>query len=399
MDDAGGPLGRYVVLDLTGLVGQFAGKILADLGLDVIKVEPVSGDEVRRRGPFKAGDPDSEGSLTFAYLNGGKKSISLDIEHPEGRELLARLIRRADVLLESFSPGDAERLGLGEAELRDLNPGLVTVSITGFGKVGLRSSQLAPDIVTLATGGILNMSGDPNLPPCKPPEQQSYYFAGAYAAMAVLACLWGREADGLGDWADVSVQEAVAVQEHLIRAWANDGQNIPRYGSQHRVIAPASIFPTNDGFVSLYVSFEHWPAFLSIWKNHPADLDDAEWRSNLKRRQDADRINALVSAFSSSYSTADFVDMLQGSGIPCLPVNSPRDFLDDPHIKARGVFQPVTHPVLGTYLSMSFPAVHDGTRLPVSPPPRLGEHTDAVLAGMLDLDPLDLELLFARRVI
>jgi formyl-CoA transferase len=117
-----------------------------------------------------------------------------------------------------------------------------------------------------------------------------------------------------------------------------------REGSQHRAIAPASIFPTSDGFVSLYVSWEHWPVFLSAWPDHPADLDEPSWRSNLTRRQHADRINALVTEFSRARTTTELVDTLQGVGIPCLPVNSPRSFMTDPHVEAREAFQPVEHP-------------------------------------------------------
>ena len=151
----------YTALDLTDLRGQFCGKVLRDLGMQVIKVEPPGGDPVRRLGPFAHDGPHLESSLRFAYLNAGKQSLTLDLAHPDGRDLLLRLVEQADVLVESFAPGTLDRLGLGEAALRARNPRLVLTSVTGFGQTGRTATTSAPDLVGLAMGGLMNISGDP----------------------------------------------------------------------------------------------------------------------------------------------------------------------------------------------------------------------------------------------
>src|SRR5579884_2613162 len=155
----------YTALDLTDLRGQFCGKALRDLGMEVIKVEPPGGDPVRRIGPFAHDRPSLESSLRFAYLNGGKKSLTLDLGHAEGRALLLRLVEQADVLVESYAPGELEQLGLGEAALRARNPRLVLTSVTAFGQTGPYRDYLGSDLVGLAMGGLMNISGDPALPP------------------------------------------------------------------------------------------------------------------------------------------------------------------------------------------------------------------------------------------
>ena len=263
--DPGGPQGRLlldglVALDLTDLKGQLCGRLLADLGMQVIKVEPPGGDPVRQLGPF-AGDgsrPHPEASLRFAHLNAGKQSLVLDLQQPAGRDLLLRLAEQADVVLESFAPGELERMGLGPQVLRQRNPRLVVTSVSGFGQSGPHRDYLCPDIVGLAMGGLMYISGDADRPPVKAPETQSYYFACIYAALATLLAVWQRSKDCQPRDVDVSIQEAIASQEHLIRAAGFDHKSIRRHGSQHEYVAPATIFPTQDGYVYLFVSRQHW---------------------------------------------------------------------------------------------------------------------------------------------
>ena len=236
-------------LDLTGLQGQFAGRILADLGMRVVKVEPPGGDPVRAIGPFKDDAAGPETSLRFAFLNGGKESVTLDLETAEGRELLLGLVERADVLLESFEPGYLAGLGLGYETLKERKPGLVMAAITPFGQYGPHADYHATDIVGVAMGGLMFISGAPELPPVRPPETQGYYYASVFAAYGVLLSLWAGE----GRYIDVSMQEAVATQEHMIREAAFDGVAIVRNGSQHKHAAPANIFSCKDGHVFLFV--------------------------------------------------------------------------------------------------------------------------------------------------
>lgn len=388
----------YMALDLSDLRGQFCGKLLRDLGMTVIKVEPPGGDAVRRLGPYAGDEPGLERSLRFAHLNAGKQSLTLDLTRAEGRDLLLRLVEGADVLLESGQPGALDALGLGDAALRARNPHLVITHVSGFGQTGPYRDYLAPDIVSFAMGGLMYISGDAALPPVQAPETQAGYFASVYAALGTLLALWQRGADGPGHSVDVSAQEALSSQEHLIRTAAFDGFSIRRHGSAHEHVAPSNLFPTKDGYVSLFVTRPHWRRLLDLWKDHPAELDDPKWLPNHIRRAAADWIDPLVAEFTTQFTKEECAQLLQDHGIPCLPVNTPRDYAHDVQSQARGVFQPSEHAVLGQYSQVAFPAVVDGTRVPMAPPPLLGQHTHAILTERLGLSDADVALLFEQGV-
>lgn len=388
-----------LVLDLTDLMGQLCGKLLSDLGAEVVKVEPPGGDPVRRLGPFKDDLPQVEGSLRFAYLNAGKRSLTLDLEQARGRDLLLRLVDRADVALVSGQPARLEARGLDPAALRARSPRLVVTAITGFGLEGPYRDYLCPDMVGFAMGGLQYISGDERLPPVKAPETQGYYFACVYAALGTLLALWQRRKDGEGRVVDVSVYETIASQEHLIRAFGFDGYSIQRHGSQHAHVAPASIFPTQDGFVYLFVSRQHWRLLLDLWPDHPPELDEPSLEANHARKAREAFINEHVSAFTRRFTSAELVDLLQRHGVPTLPVNRPTEFMRDPQVVHRQLFRPTRHPWLGDYLQVAFPVLMDGQRQTPQPPPMLGEHTRAILQRHLELESAEVELLFAQGVV
>ena len=355
-------LAGYTALDLTDLKGQLAGKLLADLGMRVIKAEPPGGDPVRYTGPFKDGVPHPEGSLRFAFLNGGKESLVVS-----GEDELARLAARVDVVLESGTPG-----ALGVARLRAASPGLVVVSVTGFGQTGPRADYLAPDIVALAMGGLMFISGEPTAPPVRAPETQAYYYGSVVAALGAVAALRRRELTGRGDHVDVSIQEALASQEHLIREFAFDGITVRREGSQHKHVAPGRIFPCIDGHVFLFVSSIHWQRFLDLWEEHPPELEGEEWLVPAFRRANAALVNEAVERFTGRFAKLELSELLQARGIPCLPIYAPSEFLADPHVRERGFFGRLEHPYLGSYLCPQLPATVNGERPAARPPPLLG---------------------------
>ncbi|HZR98645.1 MAG TPA: CoA transferase [Chloroflexota bacterium] len=410
----------YVALDLTDLRGQLCGKLLRDLGMTVIKIEPPGGDPVRRLGPFAHDRPDPEGSLRFAYLNAGKQSVVLDLREPRGRDALLGLVRQADVLVESFAPGTLDALGLDEARLREHNPHLAITSISGFGQEGPYRDYLCPDLVGLAMGGVLGIAGDPGLPPVQAPETQGAYFASLYATFATVLALWRRAArptppaplpmreggapaqpapappflhreggpGGLGPLhPDIAVQECLSYNESLIRTFAFDGHSVKRAGPQHPQVAPANVFPTRDGYVYMLIAEQHWQRLLDLWPGHDPALDDTALRSNAGRRARAEWITAHVNTFTERFTRHELVTFLQRHGIPALPVNTPADFMRDEQVQYRGLFQPTTHPVLGEYVQVSFPPLLDGARVPAAPPPLLGEHTRAALGGPIAASP------------
>src|SRR5688572_11326912 len=204
MDASGAFLKGYRALDLTGLRGQLCGRVLAGLGMEVIKIEPPGGDPVRELAPFIDSADGPRLSSTFTHLNAGKASKILDLKKKRDRDALLNLVESADVLLESFHPGELEALGLGYEGLIKSNLGIVMASITGFGQTGPKSKLACNDLVAIAESGFLYISGTPELPPCKPPETQAYYFASLYATVGVLAALYRRERTGEGDHLDVS---------------------------------------------------------------------------------------------------------------------------------------------------------------------------------------------------
>jgi crotonobetainyl-CoA:carnitine CoA-transferase CaiB-like acyl-CoA transferase len=361
----------YRALDLTGLSGQSCGRILADLGMEVIKIEPPGGDPVRRLPPFIKSPEGKQLSTTFAHLNAGKASKVLDLANERDRDALRRMVETADVVLESFLPGQMESMGLGYKTLAAINRGVVMASITAFGQTGPKKNLAFNDLVALAQSGFLYISGDPSLPPVRPPETQAYYFASLFAAAGVLAALYQRERTGQGDHVDASMQETLATHEHIIRLYSNDKQIVKRAGSQHGQVAPARIFPCSDGFVYLYVTRQHWKLFLEIWKEHPAEMDAPDWVNNLYRRAHADQINAAVEAFARKYTMEEFTNLLQGKGIPCVPVNTPLGFANDEHVQSRGFMVAVEHAGFGPAKQPAMPFVIDGARIPVGSVPVL----------------------------
>ena len=352
----------YRALDLTDLSGQLCGRVLADLGMEVIKIEPPGGDPVRELPPFVGFSGGKRLSTTFAHLNSGKASKVLDLNSEAGRDTFRRMVEKADVVLESFMPGKMAEIGLSYEKLAAVNPVIVMASITAFGQTGPKRGFVWSDLVALAESGFLYISGDPSLPPCRPPETQAYYFGSVFAAAGVLAALYRRERTGRGDHVDVSMQEALATQEHIIRLYANEGQILKRQGSQHGQVAPAKMFPCRDGYVYLYVTRQHWKIFLDVWKDHPAEMEAPEWLNNLHRRAHVDKINPAVEAFTRQYTRDELTSLLQARGIPCVPVNTPMGFAADEHVQSREFITVVNHEGLGSARQAAAPFVIDGSR-------------------------------------
>ena len=392
-------LSGYRVLDLSSSMGAFCGKLLRDLGMDVIKVEPREGDATRREAPFAKGRTDREGSLRFAYLNAGKRSIRLNIAAESGRKLLLDLVARSDIVLEDFAPGYLSARNLGYEVLLERQNKLILVSLTGFGQDGPYAQFKTPDIVGNAMGGLLYISGDPQMTPCNPPETQSYYYASLFASYGVMLALWQREMRGIGAWIDASIQASMALHEHVAFNYSAEGRVMKRAGSQHQHNAPANLFQCKNGWIALFVTQNHWPILLKVWEDHDPALDDPKWINSNLRRQNADYINAQMTSFTSRFLKEDLAELMQKNGIPGLPVNSPSDFIKDPHIQAREFFGIVKHPVLGTFAQPGCPFMVDGKRDAPSAAPLLGQHNHEVFCGELGLSASELAVLAAEGVI
>jgi crotonobetainyl-CoA:carnitine CoA-transferase CaiB-like acyl-CoA transferase len=392
-------LSGYRVLDLTSSIGALCGKLLGDLGMDVVKVEPPGGDAARSEPPFANGHAHREGSLRFAYLNAGKRSVTLDITKASGQKLLLDLVARADVIVEDFTPGYLASVNLGYEVLLARQNKLILVSVSGFGQDGPYANYKTTDLIGNAMGGLLYISGDPQMTPCNPPETQSFYYTSLFASYGVMLALWQRETRGIGAWIDASVQASMALHEHVAFNYSAEGRVMKRAGSQHQHNAPANLFQCKNGWISLFVTQTHWPLLLKVWPDHDPQLDDPKWINSNLRRQHADYINAEVTSFTSRFLKEDLAEMMQKHGIPGLPVNSPSDFMKDSHIQARGFFAAVNHPVLGSIVQPGSPFMVDGQRSAPLPAPLLGQHTHEVLCSELGLSASEVAVLAAEKIV
>ena len=361
----------YRALDLTDRQGQLCGRFLADLGVEVLKIEPPGGDPVRSLPPFAEGI-----SVAFAHLNANKSTLELDLQLPQHRDRLRTLVAGADILIESHPPEWLAGLELDYPRLREINPALIMASVTGFGQWGPHSRFAYNDLVVFAMCGLMSISGDPDGPPCAPPETQAYYFGSLMAALGIVAALHRRERTGAGDWIDVSMQEALATQEHMVRLYANEREIHTRAGSQHQHVAPARIFPCRDGYVYLYVSRQHWKKFLEIWPDHPKEFEAPEYLNNVFRRAQAGVINPAVSEFTRRQSAEELTRHLQSNHIPCLPVNRPLGFLRDPHVEGRHFVQEVPYPGGTSLTQPALPCRFSGSRPRVTSPQPLREDAE-----------------------
>src|ERR1044071_456028 len=392
-------LAGYRVLDLTSSRGAFGAKMVRDPGMKLTKSEPPQGDSTRTEPPFAKGHVHREGSLRFAYLNAGKRSVTLNLAKPAGKRLLLDLVERADVVVEDFAPGKLAALGLGYDQLVERKSNLILVSISGFGQDGPYAQYKTPDIVGNAMGGLLYISGDPAMTPCNPPETQSYYYASLFACYGVMLALWQRETRGIGAWIDDSIQASMALHEHVAFNYSAEKRVMKRAGSQHQHNAPANLFQCKNGWISLFVTQTHWPLLLKIWPDHDPALDDPKWINSNLRRQNADYINAQVTSFTSRFLKEELAEQFQKNGIPGLPVNSPSDFMKDAHIQARGFFSAVSHPVLGSFQQPGSCFLVNGARSAPAVAPLLGEHNQQILGGELGLNEKELTALAAEKII
>jgi crotonobetainyl-CoA:carnitine CoA-transferase CaiB-like acyl-CoA transferase len=337
--------------------------------------------------------------LRFAYLNAGKRSVTLDLTQANGKKLLLDLVGRSDVIVEDFVPGYLAELGLGYDRLLERQNKLILVSVSGFGQDGPYANFKTTDLIGNAMGGLLYISGDPKMTPCNPPETQAFYYTSLFACYGVMLALWQRETRGIGAWIDASVQASMALHEHVAFNYSAEGRVMKRAGSQHQHNAPANLFQCKNGWISLFVTQTHWPLLLKVWPDHDPALDDPKWINSNLRRQHADYINAQVTTLTSQFLKEDLAELMQKHGIPGLPVNSPSDFMKDPHIQARGFFAEVSHPVLGSFAQPGAPFMVDGHRSPPAPAPLLGQHNNDVLCGELGLSASDVARLAAEKVI
>jgi len=349
-----GFLGNIRILDLADEKASFCSKLLADLGAYVIKVEKPGGDSSRKIGPFLENLTHPERSLFFHYNNTNKLGITLNIENSAGREIFFRLIKRADVVVETFPTGYLEELGLGFEVLSEINPGLILVSVAGFGQNGPRSKYKSCDLVASAFGGQMFVSGSSSTPPLKPFGEQSYYTASLFAAIGILLALRKRVHTGRGEHIDISLQESVASTLDQVMVRYLYEQIIPkRQGSLHWNYS-FCILPCRDGHI-LMAPFQQWETLVE-WMDSEGmaeNLTDEKWSEEEYRLRHLNHIIEVLERWTKTHTTNELFELGQLMRFPWAPVYSPEDVLDNPQLKSREFFINVEHPEIKRSISYS----------------------------------------------
>lgn len=387
------------VLDLTEDRGLYAGKLLADLGADVIRIEKPEGGKSRHTAPFKDDVPGIENSLYNVNFNTNKRGVTLNIDAEGGQAILKRLAKQADVLIEDFAPGVMAGLHLDYPVLQEVNPRLIMGSLTGFGPTGPYSHYKAPDIVTFAMGGQMFVSGPNNAAPVVGPCEQSFECSSIFVAFGVVSALIVRMKTGRGQLVEANAQEVISVFNMGMMNYSISAMVGVRSGSQFGG-SPARIYPCKDGFVHIMVIRpNHWLSFMEMLGNPDAFMDEA-WLEGGFRARNADLVDALVTDFTMPRTKDEIAEICQKNEIPCVPVNSHADFVKDRHMQARGFIKEMEHPVLGKYSTLGAPYQLSETPVRVvRPAPLLGQHNHEIYVGELGYAEEDLKKFRAQGII
>ena len=385
------------VLDLTRvLAGPLCTMTLGDMGAEVIKVEPPSGDDTRAWGPPEAGGE----AAYFLGVNRNKRSLRLDLSKPAAREVLARLIRRADVLVENYKLATLERWGFGPEWMTANAPRLVHCSITGYGESGPKAALPGYDFVLQAESGLMSITGPVDGEPTKYGVAIVDLATGLYATIGILGALASRAETGRGQKVSVSLFEtglallANVASNHLVT-----GKDAGRFGNGHPNIVPYSTYETADGSIALAVGNDGQFARLAEVAGHPEWAADPRFIKNADRVRNRAIVEPAVAAALVTRDTAWWIEALRRVGVPCGAVNGVAAALADPQAAARGMVMEVPHPTAGLLRMLGFPIKMSETPLTAElPPPLLGEHTETILRE-LGLNDGDMDRLVADGAI
>ncbi|MDP2625861.1 MAG: CoA transferase [Candidatus Rokubacteria bacterium] len=392
------PLAGIRVVDLTRvLAGPFCSMALADMGAEVIKVEePGKGDDTRGWPPFAGGE-----ATYFMAVNRGKKSLTLNLKAPEGQDILRRLIRRADVLIENFRPGTMERLGFGWERLRVENPRLVYCSISGFGESGPEASRPGYDLIVQGESGIMDLTGFPDGPPVKVGNSIADLVSGMAAAQGIALALLARERGGRGQKVEIGMLDVMAsLLTYQAGLYWNAGGRPARRGNQHPSIVPYEVFQAQDAYLTLGVANNSlWERFCGAL-GRPDLAKDPRFDTEARRVQNRDALIPLLNAELGNRPAAEWLERLDRAGVPAGRIKSVGEVCESPHLKARGMTVTLAHPKAGPITVMGVPIRLWGTPGAASaPPPLLGQHTEEILTRLLRMPRARVERLRAAGAI
>ena len=395
-----GPLEGIRVLDLTWvLAGPFASMILCDLGADVIKIErPPYGDAARLTGPFVNGQ-----SCYFFSINRGKRSICLDLKAERGKELFLRLVEASDVVMENFTPGTMDKLGLGHDVLQKRNPRLIYAATSGFGQTGPDRLRPAFDIVVQGMGGVMSITGEPDGPPVRPGLSLGDIAAGLYTAIGVLATLHEREKSGRGQLIDIAMLDCqIAILENAFVRYFATGELPKAIGTRHPIATPFQAFPTKDGWIVLALSWgveNQWELFCATIGRVDM-IDDPRFDTPYLRTEHHAELEPILNEAMRQKTTSEWLREFDAIGLPCGPLNNIAQAAEHPQVVARRMLVEVEHPRTGPLKLPDTPVKLSRTPGGIKgPPPALGQDTYVVLSSLLGLSAEELDELAGAGVI
>ncbi|PKK90032.1 MAG: carnitine dehydratase [Candidatus Wallbacteria bacterium HGW-Wallbacteria-1] len=393
------PFDGIIVLDLTRvLAGPYCTMLLAQMGARVIKVErPGSGDDSRGFGPYVGGDKSK--SAYFMSINWGKESITLDLKSEKGKDILRKLAARVDVIVENFRPGTMEKMGLGYEQLRQINPRLIYAASSGFGHYGPYSQRAAYDMIIQGMSGIMSITGTPGQPPVRVGASIADISAGMFCATGIITALYQRQKTGQGQKIDVAMMDAmIAMLENALVRYETSG-NVPGpMGTRHPSITPFQAFATSDSHVIVAIGNDKlWSQFCNVIARKDL-LQREEFATNELRTANHGILEKELIALFPSRSTAQWLALLDGVGIPCARINDMSDLFSDPHVKARSMLIPLADEGISVAGDpIKFSSMKPAESRPSAPD--LGQHTDSVLKEFLNLSADDMQALHTDKIV
>ncbi len=381
------PLKGIRVLELARiLAGPWIGQTLSDLGADVIKVEAPAGDDTRGWGPpfVEGADGESLGAAYFHSCNRGKRSITADFRTEEGREIVLDLVSRSDVVVENFKVGGLKKFGLDYASLKDVNPRLVYCSITGFGQDGPYAHRAGYDFMIQGMSAIMDLTGDPAGEPQKVGLAVCDIFTGLYGTIGILAALRERETSGLGQHVDMSLMDSsTAILANQAMNYLVSGKAPHRLGNAHPNIVPYQVFPARDGHLIVAVGNDgQYVRFCEVL-GRPDLAGIAAYKTNAGRVKNREELVAELSPLTIGFARDDLLAKLEAVGVPAGPINTVADVFADPQVIHRGLKLDLMSPQGDAVPSVRSPIRYSRSSMTMErPSPRLGEHTDEILAEL-----------------
>lgn len=394
------PFHGVTVLDLTQIYnGPYATFLLAQGGAEVIKIEPPGGEHLRKR------QGASGAAMPFAMLNANKRTMTLNLKSPDGRDILLQLAKQADVLVENFAPGVMTRLGLTEETLRQANSRLIIASGSGYGKTGPYRDYPAMDLTVQAMAGVIDTTGYADAPPVKAGPALADFLAGIHLFGAIAAALYERERTGRGRTIEVSMMEAVypTLASGLGLFYGSGGGGVHRTGNRHSGLSlcPYNVYSTSDGYIAIITNNDaHWRALIQALGAE--DLAGDKRFATVRGRCDhMDEVDREIGKLTSRHAKAELFDLLIRHRVPCAPVRTLQEVVNDPHLHARGSLRWIDHPEYGRIVVPTSPLRFEGDdeSVPYRPSAALGADTADILAERLSLSPAQITRLQSNHVL